>query len=148
MKNLGLLLVLFLLGVNLKISAQDIGDGNSSIDIFSSVPTEFWGAVSYNINDPEVVVDAYIDLGPYERIEVQNGIVSSCVVNGNHLYLTISREIFMDHIYRRYKDQGFWDLQVNIMYNTDPAWPNNPKNLSPKALPFLTRIVIIRIVFE
>lgn len=125
------------------ISAKNIGGENTNISILSSensnVPTSFWGAVSYNMNDPEVIVDAHIEIGSYERIEIQNGIVSSCEINGNHLYLTISQENFMDHIYKRYKDQGFWDLQVNIMDDASAPWTGT--------MPVLVRIVVIRIIF-
>lgn len=145
LKQLSVLLLL-LLSIAFDIKAQNIGEENCNTDISvtkaSNVPTEFWGAVSYNINDPAVVIDANIDLGPGERFDINNGIVSSCTINGGHLYLTISRDNFMNFIYDDYKDQGYWDMQINIMYNASGPWPGGWNSL-----PVLLKIVIIRVIF-
>ncbi|WP_278622635.1 hypothetical protein [Parabacteroides gordonii] len=143
MERLKQLSVLLLLSTTLQIQAQNIREENHNTNFFatktSNLPTQFWGAVSYNIDDPEIIVDVHIDLGPYERININNGIVSSCKIDGSHLYLTISQENFMDHIYEQYKDQGYWDMQINIMYDPSAPWGGT--------MPVLCRIVIIRIIF-
>lgn len=137
LKQLSVLLLL--LSIAFEIKAQNIGEENCIVTTTSNLPTTFWGAISYNINDPKVIVDVNINLGSYERIQIDNGIVSSCTINGEHLYLTISQDNFMHHIYKQYKDQGFWDMQINIMHDASAPWPG--------PMPVLTRIVIIRIIF-
>lgn len=143
MKRLKQLSILLLLSITLEIKAQNIKEENSNTNFFttktSNVPTEFWGAVSYNINDPEVIIDMNISLASYENIQISNGILSSCEINGGHLHLTISQDNFMTHIYEQYKDQGYWDLSVDVaMFASTPTGVN---------IPVITRCGIIRVIF-
>lgn len=143
LKQLSVLLLL-LLSIAFDIKAQNIGEENCNTDISvtkaSNVPTEFWGAVSYNINDPAVVIDMNISLASYEHLQIFNGILSSCEINGGHLHITISQDNFMDHIYKRYKDQGYWDLLVDVAYMANTPFGAN--------VPVVTRCGIIRVIFS
>lgn len=144
MKQTKLLLILVLLLITtLNIQAQNLEEKHCNTNLSDTktynLPTEFWGAISYNINDPKLIVDVNINLGAYERININNGIVSSCKIDGGHLYLTISQENFMNFIYEDYKDQRYWDMQVSIVYDPSAPWGGT--------MPVLTRIVIIRIIF-
>lgn len=143
LKQLSVLLLL-LLSIAFDIKAQNIGEENCNTDISvtkaSNVPTEFWGAVSYNINDPAVIVDMNISLSPYEHLQINNGILSSCMINGGHLRLTISRDDFMRHIYEQYKEQGYWDLLVDVAGMASDPWGSK--------VPVIIKYGIIRIIFS
>lgn len=134
---------LFLIGICLMLGlhgkAQTIEEDWNSMNVLSSsVPEEIVDIVTHDVSSPEFVYSKTFDLpDSYHSIECNIPFAREFNISGGHISFVIDKVDFDFYIYRKHKQNGYFDLQIGFCAKQ-----------GPEIVKQLYKIGIVRIIFN
>ena len=105
----------------------------------SSVPMVYLAPITYDMSLPSFHCEVTLPLSGSEELLYFNiPIASNISISGSKVSFTISKDMFDLHIYRKYKDQGYFDLEIPAYIRYEGSGQN---------FPYVTRIFVLRILW-
>ncbi len=139
MKRFFFVSFLLVLGVGIQLHASQKCCETTISKSNSSVPMVYLAPVTYDMNLPEFHCEITLPLnGDEELFNFNIPIASNVSVHGSNISFIISQEMFDLHIYRKYKDQGYFDLEIPVYIRYEGSGVN---------FPYMTRIFVLRILW-
>lgn len=108
----------------------------------NSEPKIYLPPVTYDMNLPEFSYSITLPLYQGEKILFFNFPIAQHLFVGEdtgRIEFTIDKETFEFQIYRKFKDQGYFDLQIPVYYQYKDEDINYP---------YLSRIFVLRILWK
>ena len=121
MKRFFFVSLLLVLGVGIQLHASQKSCETAISKSNSSVPMVYLAPVTYDMNLPEFSYSTTLPLNTGEKVLFFNLPIAYYLFvdeNTGKIEFKIGKELFESKIYRNYKDQGYFDLEIPVYHQS------------------------------
>lgn len=141
MKRFFFVSFLLVLGVGIQLHASQKCCETTISKSNSSVPMVYLAPVTYDMSLPEFSYSTTLPLNTGEKVLFFNLPIAYYLFvdeDTGKIEFKIDKETFKFQIYRKYKDQGYFDLEIPVYIRYEGSGEN---------FPYMTRIFVLRILW-